>query len=216
MDSKNNWLDVLNDVRLTRSSFRVLLFLDRILPDGWTAGQYKLAELLDITAKHNLTAEISKLTNLGYVRKTPVPGTAIKEISLAPDLKKRWALGYVACLNCGSTQNKYRANGLCRNCYYKKYMEEPTERFKEGYMKRHPESMKYPEYYVPKVIQRKRRLVIKKYSWNKKYPACTECKGTERPHYAKGYCHMCYLRNHRRVYRQAGRDKWFSEKGWIK
>jgi hypothetical protein len=36
-------------------------------------------------------------------------------------LNGRWSLKYDQCVNCGLTKQKYKSQGLCRGCYYRKY-----------------------------------------------------------------------------------------------
>lgn len=35
-----------------------------------------------------------------------------------------WARGYVACVECGSTERKHEGHGLCYNCYHRRDMRE--------------------------------------------------------------------------------------------
>jgi len=81
---------------------------------------------------------------------------------------ERWSRDFDACKECGRSDRRHAAFGLCNSCYNR--------------AKHRSEKMPERPYY----------------DWSLDYERCTECGTTEQRHKGKGLCTNCYARAKRR------------------
>jgi len=92
-------------------------------------------------------------------------------------LNGRWSVAHDRCADCGTTDRPYKAQGLCRLCYGRRY---PVSR--AG---------------VPSIPSQQRRP--RDGRWSVAHAACLGCGTTERRHEARGLCQRCYWHATRRT-----------------
>ena len=95
-----------------------------------------------------------------------------------------WSRDYECCVECGTTEYRYQAQGRCYRCYSNmryRTNEKAREKIKaRAVAQRRAGRPKMPR--TPRI------------RWSRAYAACVGCGTTERPHMARGRCNPCYMR----------------------
>ncbi len=102
--------------------------------------------------------------------------------------KATWSSRYAACVECGTTEHRYGAKGLCISCYGKQQRQEIKQ-----------------QRYTP--------IAHTVQQWSRKHVACISCGTTKTSHQARGYCEQCYRTQIR--YPQSGGTVMRSKRKWV-